>query len=141
MALMYDLFDRFTGEPNPDRAATTGLLDVLNGVGLEKLAEPNESTRVKETKPSLAIKKYAGKYQDDKHAELVVKAEGEKLTLAFNGLSFNLEHWHYDTFKAKDTRGVLPGILFTFVIGSDGAVVEVRFNFAGEIKLPKKADS
>ncbi|MFO0939048.1 MAG: serine hydrolase, partial [Gemmataceae bacterium] len=80
MALMYDLLDRMTGEPNPDRAATTGFLDVLNSVGMEKLAEPNEATRIKDTKPSLALKKYAGKYQDDKHAELAITFKDDKLT-------------------------------------------------------------
>lgn len=136
-ALMYDLFDRFTGEENPSRAASTGMIAFLNDSAVSQLAEPAESSKVKDTKPSLATKKYAGTYQDDKHAPMLVTADGDTLTGTFNGLTFDFEHWHFDTFKAKDQKGVLPGILFTFVVGADANVVEARFSFSGEIKLPK----
>jgi CubicO group peptidase (beta-lactamase class C family) len=138
MALMYDLFDRFTGEPNPNRAATTGLLAWMSDTAITQLSEPNEKTRVKDTKPSLAIRKYAGTYQDEKHAPMTITADGEKLSGTFNGYTFDLSHWHFDTFLAKDRKGVLPGIPVTFVLGSDGKVDEVRFQFSGDMKLPKK---
>lgn len=140
LALMYDLFDRFTGTPNPDRAATTGLLAWMSDTAITQLSEPNEKTRVKDTKPSLAIRKYAGTFQDEKHAPMTITADGDKLSGTFNGITFDLSHWHFDTFLAKDRKGVLPGILLTFVLGSDAKVDEVRFNFSGEIKLPKKGN-
>jgi hypothetical protein len=68
---------------------------------------------------------------------MTVTADGNKLTGAFNGLSFDLEHWHFDTFIAKDRKGVRPGILLTFVLCFETNVVEVRLHFASEIQLPK----
>ena len=65
-----------------------------------------------------------------------------KLTVAFNGLTYELEHWHYDTFRGADVRGVLPRMLFTFVLGPDGTVVELRqAGVSGDdLKLKRKTD-
>ena len=126
-ALMYDLFDRFLGEPPLNRAETTGLLAWVAVYGVQKVAEAAESSRVKDTKPSLPVDKYAGKYQDDLHAPLRVTCAGGKLAAEFNGLTFDLEHWHYDTFRGTArNRGDFPRVLITFGLGADGKVAEVR---------------
>jgi CubicO group peptidase (beta-lactamase class C family) len=139
-ALMFDLFDRYLGDIKAKRAEVTGLLAWVNDYGIKKVVEPDPSGRVKDTKPTLPPVRYAGKYQDKLHSPLTVKAEKEKLTAAFNGWTFDLEHWHYDTFKAVDKKGVLPGLLLNFPIGADGKVSEVRFKlFLGdEITLERK---
>ena len=131
-ALMYDIFDRFLGEPTPDRAEKSALIVGVSEFGVQRAAEPAESSRVKDTKPSLPPEKYAGKYQDELHAALKVECVGGKLSLAFNGMTFDLEHWHYDTFRGTDRRGVLPRMLFTFVLGSDGKVAEIRSKVFGD---------
>jgi hypothetical protein len=140
-ALMFDLFDRYTGEPKPNRAATTGLLDVLNSIGIEKLQEPDEKTRTKDTKPSLPLRKYTGKFQDKKHAPAIVTEADGKLTATFNSFTFDVSHWHFDTFTFKDRKGILPGILGSFVLNKDGKVQEIWFELGGTIKLPRTGDA
>jgi hypothetical protein len=44
---MYDLFDRFTGEENPTRAASTGMFAFLNDSAVSQLAEPSETSKKK----------------------------------------------------------------------------------------------
>jgi hypothetical protein len=141
-ALMYDLFDRFLGDNSGDRAVTTGPLMGLSELGVKFAAEPSESARVKDTKPSLPLRKYAGSYADELHAPFVVTHKDGKLTVDFNGLKYELEHWHFDTFRGTDSRGVFPKMLFTFVLGPDGSVVELRHTGIGgdELKLKLKAD-
>ncbi|HEY2787242.1 MAG TPA: serine hydrolase [Fimbriiglobus sp.] len=141
-ALMYDLFDRFLGDPTGNRAVVTGPLMGLSEFGIKYGIEPSESARVKGTKPSLPLRKYAGSYQDDLHAPFVVTHKDDKLQIRFNGLTFDLGHWHYDTFVGTDVRGVIPRSLFTFVLGADGNVSELQYGGIGgdELRLKRKAD-
>lgn len=58
--------------------------------------------RVPDTKPSVPIEKYTGKYLSDIYGTIEVKKEGDKLHLYFeHSTRFNatLEHWHYDVWK------------------------------------------
>jgi hypothetical protein len=58
--------------------------------------------RVANTKPSVPVDKYVGKYFSDIYGNIDVKKEWEKLRLYFeHSTRFNatLEHWHYDVWK------------------------------------------
>jgi CubicO group peptidase (beta-lactamase class C family) len=60
------------------------------------------NARVENTKPSVPVEKYVGKYFSDIYGNIEVKREGEKLRLYFeHSTRFNatLEHWHYDVWK------------------------------------------
>jgi hypothetical protein len=88
--------------------------------------EPNESSRIKETKPSLALEKYTGKYSNGLHAPVQVKHVDGKLTLKILGQPFELEHWHYDTFRGKSTAGRPMAMLFTFGLNGEGRADMLR---------------
>lgn len=138
-ALMYDIFDRVLGEPTQDLAGTTALIGFLSEMGVQVALEPAETSRIKDTKPSLPLPKYAGKYRDDLHAPLTVKHTDGKLTLSYVGNPFVLDHWHYDTFRATSTAGRPMKMLFTFGLDSDGTVGEVRLteSATAEIRLKR----
>lgn len=58
--------------------------------------------RALDTKPSLPLNSYAGKYQDPMFGEIEIKLVGEELQLIFTtapNLNANLSHWHYDTWQ------------------------------------------
>lgn len=139
-ALMFDLFDRFLDDPTANRVETTGLLAWVNDYAIVSVTAADENSRVKDAKPSLALEKYAGKYEDNRHAPARVAFADGKLTATFNGLAFDMEHWHYDTFRGKDQRGVFPPLLFTFVLGSDGRVSELKLPpiGGGELTFKRK---
>lgn len=140
-ALLFDLFDRFTGELKPNRAATTGLLDVINSIGMEKLAEPDEKSRTKDTRPSLPLRKYTGEFQDKKHAPLKITESDGQLRAQFNSFEFNMNHWHFDTFILKDRKGVLPGVLASLILNKDGKVAEIWLELGDTIKLSRTGDA
>lgn len=141
MSLMYDVFDRYLNIPATDRSIACSYLDAINSIGLEKLSEPDEKTKVKDTKPSIALKKYTGNYQDKLHSKFAVKEKDGELSCEFNSFNMKLSHWHFDTFIGRDSKGVLPGILFTFVLNEEGKPTELRLKFNEEIKLPRIGDS
>lgn len=58
--------------------------------------------RVPDTKPSVPVEKYVGKYNSSIYGLIEVKKEGDKLRLSFehsNRFNATLEHWHYDVWK------------------------------------------
>ncbi|MCP2521157.1 DUF3471 domain-containing protein, partial [SCandidatus Aminicenantes bacterium Aminicenantia_JdfR_composite] len=60
--------------------------------------------RVKNTKPSLDISKYTGRYIDQWYGEMVIEEINNKLVMRFlhtPALVGDLEHWHYDTFIVR----------------------------------------
>lgn len=142
-ALMYRLFDAYLGAKPKDWSADLHkALDGFMAVG--KAAEKKrEEQRVKGTKPSLALARYAGTYSDSMYGDLSVKLEKDRLTASYgSALIGDLEHWHYNTFRA-DWREKHQGKAFvTFALGPDGKTTEVAVENLAEFKrAPEKADS
>jgi len=120
-ALMFKVFDSYLGTASKDWAG-----DMLKGMkGLEeqgKAAQKKmEESRVKGTQPSLALEKYAGTYKDDAFGDAKVTLENGKLVLRTPSFDADLEHWHYDTFRATPRDNVVSGkTLATFTLNSQG---------------------
>lgn len=140
MSLAFDLADRVLGNEPKNHAFNSSYLSAINEFAVSLGGEPDPKARVKDTKPSFELSKYAGKYQDDLHSPAVVKVVDGKMTMQFNSLGFDCEHWHYDTFAATDRTGVLPKMLVTFDQTAEGTVGGVHFGSpaAGEYRFPKK---
>lgn len=61
-----------------------------------------EESRVKDTKPSLALDRYAGTYVSTLYGDAKIETENGKLVLRLipaPNFVADLEHWHYDTFR------------------------------------------
>jgi CubicO group peptidase (beta-lactamase class C family) len=127
-ALKYRIFDVFfAGEPK-DWSATH--LKTIKGYEAQvKAAEKKRlDERVKDTKPSLALDKYAGTYEDEMYGEVkVAQDESGKLVIRY-GQTFmgDLEHWHYDTFRATWRDRTLGKALVTFALNASGKVEAVK---------------
>jgi CubicO group peptidase (beta-lactamase class C family) len=64
-------------------------------------APPPPPARVSGTSPSRPLDAYAGLYNDPLYGDMDVRLENSKLALYFAGHeAADLEHWHYDTFRA-----------------------------------------
>jgi CubicO group peptidase (beta-lactamase class C family) len=99
--LSYRIFDAYLGA-QPQRDWSAEMLKTMNAL-LDQgkaAAAKQEAERVKDTKPSLALEKYAGDYQNEMYGDTKLAMENGKLVLKrgpyFTG---DLEHWHYDTFR------------------------------------------
>ena len=53
------------------------------------------------TQPSHTLAQFAGRFVDSLYGEMTVREEGGHLVLRFGDWAIaDLEHWHYDTFRA-----------------------------------------
>ena len=88
--------------------------------------------RIKGTKPSLGLEKYAGTYGGEMYGDAVVTYEKGALKINFLPtpiFSGTLTHWHYDIFRIKlDEVPSLPQGTVKFIIGTDGTVEEMKID-------------
>jgi len=118
---MFRVFDAYIGGPAKDWSAD--LMKVIKGLEDQgKTAQKKlEDSRVKGTQPSLALEKYAGAYKDDASGDAKVTLENGKLVLRTPGFVGDLEHWHYDTFRATFRDTVIVGkTLVNFTLNAQG---------------------
>lgn len=126
-AIMLDVFDRYLGGARRDWSAD--LRTMYQGLAAEAEAGERkvEASRVTGTSPSLPLAAYAGTYSDPLFGDAVVTVEGDRLRLGY-GSAFTgaLEHWHFDTFRARwdaAWRGTAP---VSFSLDARGRVVGVE---------------
>lgn len=83
--------------------------------------------RVMGTKPSHPLEHYAGVYADSMYGESAVKAENGRLRLTYGTMyDGDLEHWHFDTFRATWKARNLGRTFVSFALDADGKVKSVE---------------
>ncbi len=128
-ALMYQLLDLYLGVEDTDWVAQFKP-DFKKMQEDEKLRkEKAEADRVKKTKPSLSLEKYAGQYGGDLYGTATVKLEKGKLLVYFDHTPLfvgELSHWHYDTFTIRMLKTPsLPEGTARFILDSKGNISEM----------------
>jgi hypothetical protein len=95
------------------------------------------------TKPSLPLDRYAGVYTDSMYGDATVKYENGALRFLY-GKSFDgiLEHWHFDTFRARWNSVALGRQFVTFALDADGKVRRLDLEGVGTFdRKPEAADT
>lgn len=91
----------------------------------DKVAKATEK-RNKESKPSLPLKSYAGRWRDAWYGDVLIEEKEGKLAIGFTHtpeLVGVLEHFQYDTFIAKwNKRSLLADAYITFTLKADGSI-------------------
>jgi CubicO group peptidase (beta-lactamase class C family) len=133
-ALMWRVFDAYLGFPARDWSAELrALYDSLAARG--RAAAAQREQRVSGTRPSLSLEGYAGAYADSLYGALAVRHDGGRLTIDFGpGRMADLEHWHYDTFRATWRDPELGRSFATFNLGRDGTVRELVLDGYGRLE-------
>jgi CubicO group peptidase (beta-lactamase class C family) len=97
--------------------------------------EDRKKARVLNTKPTAPIESFVGTYRNESYGDLVVKKEGEKLTIDFAhtpDLAATLEHWHYNTWELKwKNAEMLAWFTFgtvKFEVDNNNAVTGISFD-------------
>jgi CubicO group peptidase (beta-lactamase class C family) len=121
-ALMYKAFDMFAFNDNAGRDWSKEMKKLYDGISEQdkKQADAQIARRSPNTKPSLALSAYAGKYSDPLYGEIEVTLVDSKLRLRIGKGSrvADLEHWHYDTFQTKWQQRWLGDGLVSFQLNS-----------------------
>jgi CubicO group peptidase (beta-lactamase class C family) len=139
VALMYRIFDSFLGATPRDWSAellkTTKSLED-QGKAAEK---KQESERTTGTKPSVPLDKYAGTYRNDLYGDVKVTNNDAKLNFRFGpAFTSDLEHWHYDTFRARFFAAGDAKIFVTFALNAQGKVDTLVLGMPGMADYPFK---
>ena len=128
------MLDVFTDAPKKDYNAES-LKRAADGKKTEmEAAQKLEASRVKNTKPSLALKDYAGTYTGNLYGDATISEENGKFVLKMlpsPNFVADLEHWHYDTFKIKWRPTVaydFPAGFVTFTIDKNGKADELEID-------------
>ena len=139
VALMYRILDAYLGAPPRDWSAE--MLKTVKSLEEQGKAaqKKQEAERVKDTKPTLALEKYAGTYKNDLYGEVKVTHEQGKLNLRF-GPAFigEMEHWHYDTFRARFRGASASNVSVTFSLNAQGKIENATLNMPGVAEYPFK---
>lgn len=143
--LMFRVIDSFLGGADKDWMAESLKTMKALEARAEEAQKKAEEARVKGTKPSLAADGYAGKYKNDLYGEVTVKNDGGKLSIRF-GPAFegSMEHWHYDTFRAKFDGPLGGNALVTFDLNAQGKADELTLQLVSDYpfkRVPDVADA
>jgi CubicO group peptidase (beta-lactamase class C family) len=127
-SITWQIVDHYLG------GATTDWIDLYQKAdeAKKKLAaeqKKHDDARAKDSKPSLPLEKYAGRYTDPWYGDVTIAAENGKLVMRFSHtaeLVGELEHWQHDTFVVRWHDRFLDADSFvTFAINADGEVTTI----------------
>jgi CubicO group peptidase (beta-lactamase class C family) len=142
-ALPQRIFDAYLGVSARDWSGELHKV-IKDAEDLAKTAKnKEEKDHVQGTKPSLTLEKYAGSYRDDLYGEARIVKEKDKLVLHY-GPSFvaDLEHWHYDTFRAIWRDRLFGKTMVTFRLNARAGIDDVKVSVGafGDMTLKRAAD-
>lgn len=124
-ALAWWLVDYYLGAPRTDWTAVISTLGD-EGRSADKAFEDSAQTaRHREAGPSLPLDRYAGRYTDAWYGDATLAVENGHLVLRWShsaALTADLEHWQYDTFRARMRVPNVADAFVTFALKYDGTI-------------------
>ena len=124
VAASNSIVDLLLGLPKTDWNARYAEQVKNNETQAASFEQRREARRQKDTRPSRELDRYAGTYEDAAYGKVNVSVEGGALAVEWSSFKAKLEHFHYDTFMAKD-QGPLGGEMVVFNLGAGGEVEQV----------------
>jgi CubicO group peptidase (beta-lactamase class C family) len=128
------IFDIFLGVAPRDWSAET-LARVKQGEEVARnSAKRVDESRIPNTKRSLQLSDYAGRYTGAMYGDAVVAEENGKLVVRFApapNFVGDLDHWHYDTFSIKWRDSIVYPFgrgFVTFIMNPQGKVSEMKID-------------
>jgi CubicO group peptidase (beta-lactamase class C family) len=136
-ALMYKAIDLFCFNDN-SRDYSKEFFTLYSGINASNKAQQakTDSSRMLNTHPTLALKEYAGIYENELYGTATVNLKNDTLHLKMRGeRQFILDHWHYDTFKGKANDSWVRPIMTQFSLNPVGKIEQ--FSMAGSVYKKK----
>ena len=136
LAVTYRIMDHYLGQPPTDWIAA------YKADREKTLAKANDeerkavAKRVKDSRPSLPVARYAGTLHDDWYGDAIIEQQNGKLVLRMSAtpsMVADLEHWQYDTFRAVFRDNTIPDAFVTFWINADGKVDQMKMIAVNDI--------
>lgn len=131
-ALIYRVFDLYN--PPATRDWSAELLTLYGDLRTQGRAaeKKRDSARVTGTTPSHALAAYVGTYGDSLYGNAVVTQTNGRLHIHMgNAFDGDLEHWHYDTFRARWADPTAGTSLVTFLLDASGQPARLEVEGVG----------
>ena len=129
-ALAFWIIDRSLGRPARDWNAAFLALLRRERDRRDAARRRRAATRVRGTRPSLPLRKYAGRYAEEFYGNAIVVHRRARLLLRYRRtFAGPLSHWHNRTFSFQPLRHPgMPPMLATFHLNADGRVEALRLD-------------
>jgi len=130
-AICYGILDDYLGGPRVDWIGAFQARRATLRAQQRAARDTVVAARVRGTASALPLEGYAGRYRDAAAGDAHVALEEGRLVLRFDHascFSAELEHWHFDTFRANWRDPYVPPGLVTFPLSSKAVVTEMRFD-------------
>jgi CubicO group peptidase (beta-lactamase class C family) len=141
--LGYRVIDAYLGLPTRDWEGE--YLKALKAFERENETEnkKQEAERNRNTKPSLPMDKYAGRYTNDLYGDAVVSFKNGEISLNIVGLDWvgKLDHWQYETFRATWRAPERDKSFVTFMLSPKGSVDTLRIDGLADFTLVSTSTS
>ncbi|MEP6573347.1 MAG: serine hydrolase [Gemmatimonadota bacterium] len=128
-SLAWYILDSYLGAPRTDWTAAYKTASDA-GTATDRAYEDSIArARDRSSKPSLTLERYAGRYTDAWYGDVTIALEGDHLVLHWShspALTADLEHWQYDTFRARMRIRNVADAWVTFSLRPDGSIDEVK---------------
>lgn len=137
-ALMYTIIDQALGLPEYDWGAAMLAQDRREQARAAEERQKLDTSRLKDSRPSLALEGYTGVYTNPVYGEMGVRLDQGKLALHPAGnphLTGPLEHWHADTFLCTWSNPSYEESFVHFQVGMDGKAERLRLKVGDFIDL------
>ena len=119
--LMRRIFDLYLGGAGRDWSTEVLAFTKERMQQAEERQRKAEAARVAGTKPSLPLERYAGTYENEMYGTVTLAHDDGRLTVnAGSAFVGDLEHWHYDTFRANWRDRQLGRTMLTFALNARG---------------------
>jgi hypothetical protein len=124
------IIDSYLGAPEHDWIKAFRELADRSEKQAAEFASKQSSLRILDSKPSLALAKYAGTYRDAWYGDVSITEEKGKLVIRFSRtplLIGDLEHWQYDSFIVRwRERGLQADAYVSFSLKPDGSIDQMK---------------
>jgi CubicO group peptidase (beta-lactamase class C family) len=125
-AIVNTVVDHYVGAPAVDWVGAFAEMVKIEKAEGEAEAAKTASKRNADSRPSLPLASYAGRYRDAWYGDVLVEHREGKLSIRFTHsrqLAGELDHWQYDTFVARwRDRTLFADAYVTFSLKADGSV-------------------
>jgi len=128
-SILYHVLDHYFHLPPTDWIAAFKAVKDKEEADAEETMKKAASARDANSKPSLALEKYAGVYNDAWYGPITIRMENGGLVISFDhtpGMIGDLQHWQYDTFKAHWRVRTTEDAFITFALNPDGSIDSAR---------------
>ena len=133
--LPYEIVDRLLGLPSADMIRRNAELETKAFASEDAAKAEGATGRKPNTRPAHPLAEYAGDYAHPGYGTARVELQGERLTLAYNGFTTPLDHWHYEVFRApENAANRLERLRVQFETDLDGEVSSIALPFESNVQ-------